>query len=73
MLLAANEIAVGAFLQGNLPFSMISEVISSALEGMSEGRLSTIEDIIETAELTRKYVLEKFNLHCEKYTWSLLC
>ncbi|NIM19079.1 MAG: 1-deoxy-D-xylulose-5-phosphate reductoisomerase [Candidatus Latescibacteria bacterium] len=73
VLLASNEVAVATFLAGEMPFSQISVIIEDALNKISTSDLSSVEDIFKTAEVTRKYVGEKFHLKNKKSTWSWSC
>ncbi len=73
VLIAANEIAVDSFLKGKISFSMIGNVIESSLAGVPHSKLSTIEDVIETAASTSRYVEERFRLNNKRYTWSWSC
>ena len=55
---AANERAVGAFLNGNLTFSGISTVINQTLEAgelQSTGELDTLDRVREVDSWARQY------------------
>jgi len=55
---AANEVAVEAFLAETLPFTMISEVISNALEDVQTaglGHLSTLAEVKHVDRRARQY------------------
>src|SRR6266853_778863 len=43
---AANEIAVAAFLEGRLPFLLITTVIEETLAGLPASPLATLEDVL---------------------------
>ena len=43
---AANEIAVAAFLEGRLPFLLITAVIEETLAGLPASPLATLEDVL---------------------------
>jgi 1-deoxy-D-xylulose-5-phosphate reductoisomerase len=44
---AANEVAVGAFLAGELAFPRITEVIEATLERVGAGAVGRLEDVVE--------------------------
>jgi 1-deoxy-D-xylulose-5-phosphate reductoisomerase len=71
VLIAANEMAVGSFLDGEISFATIASIIGDALAAVPRGEIHSIEDVFATAEETRKYVGEKFKLENKRYTWSL--
>ncbi|KPV39821.1 1-deoxy-D-xylulose-5-phosphate reductoisomerase [Alicyclobacillus ferrooxydans] len=50
---AANEVAVGAFLEGKLPFTAISKVVEQALEEHEQGMPGSIEDVVEMDGVAR--------------------
>jgi 1-deoxy-D-xylulose-5-phosphate reductoisomerase len=50
---AANEIAVAAFLQGELPFVRITDVIESALSRVAASAANTIDDVLEADRRAR--------------------
>ena len=43
---ASNEIAVEAFLDGDLPFTGITELVGDVLQAVSVGEPKTIDDVI---------------------------
>jgi len=43
---AANEVAVAAFLEGRLPFLLITAVIEETLAGLPASPLATLEDVL---------------------------
>ncbi len=51
---AANEVAVGAFLDGALAWAGIADVIKEALDGHNGGRAETVGDVIEADRATRE-------------------
>jgi 1-deoxy-D-xylulose-5-phosphate reductoisomerase len=55
---AANEIAVGAFLEGNLPFLAIPELIEATLDAISAEPVSGVEHLIHT-DLTAREVAQR--------------
>jgi 1-deoxy-D-xylulose-5-phosphate reductoisomerase len=59
---SANEVAVGAFLAGVVPFSRIQEIISAALDGIAPDSIRSFEDVYETDRATRAYIKEKFGV-----------
>jgi len=73
VLIAANEMAVGSFLNGEISFETIAAIIGDALADVPCGELRSIEDVFAIAEDTRKYVGEKFKLEEKTYTWSMSC
>ncbi|MFH1754423.1 MAG: 1-deoxy-D-xylulose-5-phosphate reductoisomerase, partial [Candidatus Latescibacterota bacterium] len=73
VLIAANEMAVGAFLEGEISYAAIAAIIEDALNAIPQEPLDSIEHIFATAEKTRKYIGKKFHLENKIYTWSLSC
>jgi 1-deoxy-D-xylulose-5-phosphate reductoisomerase len=71
ILIAANEMAVGSFLDGEISYAKIPAIIGDALAAIPHGELDSVEDVFATAEETRKYVGDKFKLEDKRYTWSL--
>jgi 1-deoxy-D-xylulose-5-phosphate reductoisomerase len=55
---AADEVAVAAFLEGNLPFVGISAVIEQVLERMPVSRLQSIEDVLAADAEARRLARE---------------
>jgi 1-deoxy-D-xylulose-5-phosphate reductoisomerase len=53
---AANEMAVGAFLAGEIPFSGIHETIDGALGQVERGELRSLDDVVATDAATRAWV-----------------
>jgi 1-deoxy-D-xylulose-5-phosphate reductoisomerase len=53
---AANEVAVGAFLSGAMPFSRIHDVIDGALSALPRREVETLDDIIDTDAATRRWI-----------------
>ena len=47
MLNAANEVAVGAFLDGRLPFLGIAEVVTEALAAADGAPARDLDDLVE--------------------------
>jgi 1-deoxy-D-xylulose-5-phosphate reductoisomerase len=60
---AANEVAVGAFLAGGIPFTRIHEVIGAALEGVESSTVTTLEDIMRVDRDTREWIAEHFSIN----------
>jgi 1-deoxy-D-xylulose-5-phosphate reductoisomerase len=58
VLSAANEVAVGAFLDGRLAFGAIAGVISSALDAIAAHSASSLEDVMEADRATRRWMHE---------------
>ncbi|MBP2681052.1 MAG: 1-deoxy-D-xylulose 5-phosphate reductoisomerase [Candidatus Krumholzibacteriota bacterium] len=59
---SANEVAVGAFLAGNIRFSRIYDVIESALDHVPSSRIGSFEDVMETDRRTREYLKREFGI-----------
>jgi len=59
---AANEVAVGAFLSGEIPFVRIREVIEGALSAAPPRGLESLDDVVETDAKTRAWVEEHFSM-----------
>jgi 1-deoxy-D-xylulose-5-phosphate reductoisomerase len=53
---AANEVAVGAFLAGRLPFGRIPEVIGSALAAVPRREATSLDDVFDADAETREWV-----------------
>jgi len=53
---AANEMAVRAFLDGEIPFTSMGDVIEGALGAVERRPIRTLEDILETDRITREWV-----------------
>jgi len=53
---AANEIAVGAFLAGNIGYTQIAELIALALERVPARTLESIETCVDVDAETRRFV-----------------
>jgi 1-deoxy-D-xylulose-5-phosphate reductoisomerase len=51
---AANEVAVAAFLNGRLPWRGIADVVAEVLEDHEAGKVSTIEDVVESDGRARR-------------------
>jgi 1-deoxy-D-xylulose-5-phosphate reductoisomerase len=51
---AANEIAVAAFLDGRLSWPGIADVVSEVLDGHRPGKVTTIEDVVESDGRARR-------------------
>lgn len=56
---AANEVAVAAFLKGQIGFRQIYEYITDALEGIPFIEHPSYDDYVATNDATRRYVSEK--------------
>ena len=50
---AADEVAVGAFLDERIPFPAIADVVGQALESVPHRALESIEDVVESDRLGR--------------------
>jgi 1-deoxy-D-xylulose-5-phosphate reductoisomerase len=53
---AANEMAVRAFLDGEIPFTGMGDVIEGALGAVERRPIRALEDILETDRITREWV-----------------
>ena len=51
---AANEVAVGAFLDGNLPFPRITDVIEATLERFAAAPIATLADVLAADATARR-------------------
>ncbi len=58
VLSAANEVAVGAFLEGMLPFPALPDVIGAALEALPARPVESLEDVVEADRETRRWIRE---------------
>jgi 1-deoxy-D-xylulose-5-phosphate reductoisomerase len=61
---AADEIAVGAFLDGRIPFTGIATVVASVLESHTPAELSTVEDVFSADQDARVMAVEE----CDRLT-----
>jgi len=58
---AANEIAVGAFLAGELPFNRIPEVIESATSAITRRDVASVDDIFGADSETRDWIQSRYS------------
>ncbi len=58
---AANEIAVGKFLSGKIKFTRIPEIITDALNAVTNIHNADLETIIDLDFKTRDYLTKKYN------------
>ena len=56
---AANEVAVGAFLEGRIGYTQIAELIAAALDGMPARALDSIETCVAVDAEARRFVEER--------------
>jgi 1-deoxy-D-xylulose-5-phosphate reductoisomerase len=56
---AANEVAVGAFLEGRIGYTQIAELIAATLDGMPARALDSIETCVAVDAETRRFVEER--------------
>jgi 1-deoxy-D-xylulose-5-phosphate reductoisomerase len=63
---AANEVAVGAFLEGRLPFLGIYEIVEQVLRAGGEGYFATYEEVVVVDQWARHTAEDK----CELYMRS---
>src|SRR6267378_4057301 len=63
---AANEVAVAAFLEGRLPFLLITAVIEETLAGLPASALATLEDVLAAdarARARANQIVARFSSH----------
>lgn len=60
ILSAANEAAVGLFLEEKIPFGKICECVAAALDSISITERPALEDILEADRAARTFVLKDF-------------
>jgi len=56
---AADEVAVGAFLDGRIRFDQISQVIKEVLAETKAGKLESIREVLKSDAWARKLTREK--------------
>jgi 1-deoxy-D-xylulose-5-phosphate reductoisomerase len=57
---AANEVAVGLFLEERIPFTAIAEIAAGALDTHTPEKICTLDGIIAHDALTRESILSRF-------------
>jgi 1-deoxy-D-xylulose-5-phosphate reductoisomerase len=60
---AANEVAVGAFLAGELPFGRMPAVIGGALSAVARRDVTSLDDVLDADAETRDWVRSEFGLN----------
>lgn len=65
---AANEMAVGAFLSGAIPFVRIVHIIETALAGVAHGSVSSLDDIFAIDAETRRWVCSEHGISEETFS-----
>jgi len=55
---AADEVGVGLFLEGRIPFTGIYRVMAEVLETHGPKKISTIEDVLEADRTAREAALK---------------
>jgi len=60
---AANEVAVGAFLAGKIPFTKIFEVIGATLDEMGRPAIVSLDDIMNTDRAAREWIADRFSIN----------
>jgi 1-deoxy-D-xylulose-5-phosphate reductoisomerase len=55
---AANEVVVGAFLEGALPFTGIARIINTVMEQQTPSSLSSLEDVMAWDQQCRTHALQ---------------
>jgi 1-deoxy-D-xylulose-5-phosphate reductoisomerase len=63
---AANEVAVAAFLAGQVVFPRIYEIIEDALGAINSNAINSLEDILETDRATRDWIAKKYTIKTTK-------
>jgi 1-deoxy-D-xylulose-5-phosphate reductoisomerase len=59
---AANEVAVGAFLAGELPFGRIAEVIAGAVAAVARRDVTSLDDVFDADAEAREWLGAKYGL-----------
>ncbi len=62
---AANEVAVGAFLGGHLPFTAIAEVIASTMDAYEPADILTLKGVREVDRWSRAFAAEQSDRRVE--------
>lgn len=57
---AANEMAVGSFLAGDIPFTRITDVIGASLAGVPHAAVSSLGDIVDADHAAREWIQGRF-------------
>lgn len=60
---AANEMAVGLFLAGKIPFGGMAVVVGAAMEGAGNCPLDSLDDVIRAHDRARKAVMDFVTYH----------
>lgn len=58
---AANEAAVSAFLDGHIPFGMITQLVGEVLNQSQPTPVTCLDDVLNADEIARQMVAEKLN------------
>src|SRR6202453_2717551 len=56
---AADEVAVAAFLEGDIPFDEIPRIIEAAVSASNSGKLGSIQEVLEADAEARRYAQER--------------
>ena len=56
---AADEVAVGAFLEGSIAFDEIPRIIEDAVSASNSGKLSSIPEVLQADSEARRYTQER--------------
>src|ERR1700677_3032566 len=56
---AADEVAVAAFLEGDIPFDEIPRIIEAAVSASNSGKLGSIQEVLEADAESRRYAQER--------------
>jgi len=56
---AADEVAVAAFLEGDIPFDEIPWIIEAAVSASNSGKLGSIQEVLEADAEARRYAQER--------------
>lgn len=58
---AANEVAVSAFLDGRIPFGMITQLVGEVLDQSQPTPVTCLDDILKADEIARQMVVERLS------------
>jgi 1-deoxy-D-xylulose-5-phosphate reductoisomerase len=56
---AADEVAVAAFLEGNIAFDEIPRIIEDAVSASNSGKLGSIQEVLQADAEARRYAQEQ--------------
>ncbi len=58
---AANEVAVAAFLRGEIPFPQITELVADALDALPRRSLTSLADVLAADDEARSWTAERLS------------